>query len=137
MLRRRRTTQTMSSTRPIRSTRAWSPRSPEVPADAAAKRRTFSRNVSLRRLRSCLDVGIVQMLGLPAHRFPDACATRRMVVEDGFLPRPRIEFAVGAELEHDCRKCIGFAHGVQPEHISLDFCAARDPVAGWCRDKEK
>src|SRR5579864_9774745 len=112
MLRRRRRMQTMSSTRPIRSIRAWLPRSPDVQADAAAKRqhnRTFSRNVSLRRLRSRLDVGIIQMLGLPAHRFPDACATRGMVVEDGFLPWPRIEFAVGAELEHDCRKCIRFA----------------------------
>src|SRR5579872_6990114 len=131
MLRQRRKMQTMSSTRPIRSIRAWLPRSPDVAADASTKRqhgRTFSRNLSLRRLWSRLDVGIVQMLGLPAHRFPNAGATRGMVVEDGFLPRPGIEFAVGAELEHDCRKRIRFAHGVQPEHVGLDFRATRDPV---------
>src|SRR6185312_15304412 len=83
--------------------------------------RTSSRTRSLRRLRSGLDVGIVQMLRLPTHRFPDAGATRRMIIEDGFLPWARIELSISAELQHCRGERVGFARRVDAEHVRVDL----------------
>ena len=65
----------------------------------ACWQRRLAKSTSLRRDRPCLDVGIVQVLRLPPHHLPDPRASRRMIVEDSFLPRSGIELAVVAELQ--------------------------------------
>ena len=44
----------------------------------------------------------------------DAGAAGRMVIEDHLFPLPRLQLAIGGQLQHHGGKGIGLAHGIQP-----------------------
>src|SRR6185312_8485064 len=62
------------------------------------------------------DVGIVHMLFLPRHRRLDAGAPGRVIVENGFLPRPRLQLAIAGKLQHHGGESVGLAHRVEAEN---------------------
>jgi hypothetical protein len=76
------------------------------------------------------------MGGFPIHRHADAGAAARVIEEDYFFERTRIELPVLAELERDHRKRIRFARGIHAEGVGLPFMDAHGRVDGRGKEKE-
>ena len=71
------------------------------------------------------------MRGFPIHRHANPGATARMIEEDEFLHRRRIQFAISAEFERHFRESIRLARGIDAEGIGLHFRDAGDGVVDW------
>ena len=87
--------------------------------------------------RSCRSrVARGKICRFPIHRHPDAGAATRVIEENKFFERTRIEFAVGAEFQGDLRESIGLTGGVDPEGIGLALRHSHCRVRNGS-DKEK
>jgi len=69
-----------------------------------------------------------QILSLPAHRRSDTRPPARMIVENKFLHRSRIHFAIFAQEQVHVGFAIGLPRRIQPVHVRLKLHGARDGV---------
>src|SRR5438309_3478026 len=76
-----------------------------------------------RRGPACLrrSAPLLRVLGLPAHRGADARAAARMIVEEEFLERRRLQLAILGELQRDLREAVRLGRGVEAVQVRLVF----------------
>src|SRR5437588_8824462 len=62
-----------------------------------------------------------QMRRLPIHRHTNAGPAARVIEENKFFHRRRVQLAIGAELERNLRHTVRFPRSIEPEDVGLGF----------------
>ena len=86
-------------------------------------------SASKQRPRHLLRRRCLQVLRLPPHRRSDARAPAGMIVENKFLDRAGIEFAIFSQQHIHIRFAVGLPRRIQTVHVGLELHRARDGVA--------